>query len=72
MTGRSGASWVGLCTSCLHARVVETRRGSRFYLCNRAKTDPRFRKYPPLPMLRCPGFELGEPRNEPSSAESPE
>ena len=26
-------------------------------LCALAATDPRFRKYPPLPVLQCAGFE---------------
>lgn len=29
-----------------------------FWLCERAVREPtRFRKYPPLPVLRCAGFE---------------
>jgi hypothetical protein len=47
----------GLCGACTHARIVETRRGSRFYLCERSRSDPRFPQYPPLPVLRCPGFD---------------
>ena len=50
----------GLCSVCSHRRVTGNRRGSRFYLCELAKTDPRFRRYPPLPMLRCAGFEKGD------------
>jgi len=46
----------GLCGSCRHARVVENRRGSRFYMCLRSKTDPNFPRYPPLPVLACPGY----------------
>ena len=34
-------------------------RGSRFVLCERSRTDPRFPRYPPLPVLRCAGFERG-------------
>ena len=30
---------------------------STFYLCERSLTDPEYRKYPPLPVLRCPGYE---------------
>ena len=52
---------VGLCSRCVHVRVTGNRRGSRFYLCGRATSDARFRKYPPLPVLRCPGFEVGPP-----------
>ena len=47
----------GLCDSCRHQQVVTTRRGSRFSLCRRSKTDPAYPKYPRLPVLRCPGFE---------------
>jgi hypothetical protein len=28
-----------------------------FWLCARSADDPRFAKYPRLPVLRCPGFE---------------
>ncbi len=48
---------VGLCSVCVHVRVVENRRGSRYYLCELSRTDNRFVKYPPLPVLDCPGFE---------------
>ena len=51
----------GLCGHCHHCRLVETAR-SRFYLCGLAASDPRFRKYPPLPVRACPGFEDGDPR----------
>ena len=51
----------GLCSVCRHHRVTGNRRGSRFYLCERSKTDERFRRYPPLPMIRCPGFEEASP-----------
>ena len=48
----------GLCSDCMHARVIENRRGSRFWLCARSRFDPRFRRYPPLPVLACIGFEV--------------
>lgn len=51
---------VGLCADCRHHRVTGNRRGSRFHLCERSKEDPRFRRYPPLPVLSCPGWEPGE------------
>ncbi|RYZ04958.1 MAG: hypothetical protein EOO73_21430 [Myxococcales bacterium] len=51
-------SRVGLCTACLHARVITSAKGSSFWLCGRAASEPaRFRKYPPLPVVRCAGFE---------------
>jgi len=59
--GRPQAPPPGLCGRCRHQRLVVNRRGSRFYLCERSKDDDRFPRYPPVPVLRCPGFELGEP-----------
>jgi hypothetical protein len=47
----------GLCAKCAHVKVVSSARGSAFYLCERAKSDPRYAKYPRLPVLRCAGFE---------------
>ena len=51
----------GLCHRCLHHRKVGNRQGSLFYLCERSNTDERYPKYPPLPMLSCPGYEEGPP-----------
>lgn len=45
----------GDCQTCRHARVIVNDRGSRFVLCELSKTDPRFRKFPPLPVRGCPG-----------------
>lgn len=47
---------VGLCADCAFSRVIESARGSAFYLCERSRTDPAFPKYPPLPVLRCSGY----------------
>ena len=47
----------GLCATCRHSRIVQTRRGSTFRLCGRSATDPRFPRYPNLPVVRCVGFE---------------
>lgn len=52
---------VGLCASCQWVRIVKNRRGSVFYRCQRADTDPRFVRYPPLPVLQCPGYDRGGP-----------
>lgn len=38
-------------------RRIESDRGSVFYRCALADTDPRFPKYPRLPVLRCDGFK---------------
>jgi len=47
----------GLCATCRHSRVVTSKRGSEFRLCERSRTEPRFPRYPALPVLRCNGFE---------------
>ena len=47
----------GLCDRCLHQQVVRNTRGSRFSLCRRSKSDPDYARYPPVPVLRCRGFE---------------
>jgi hypothetical protein len=41
----------------VHARTIRSAKGSEFWLCERAQSDPHFKKYPPLPVLRCSGFE---------------
>jgi hypothetical protein len=46
----------GLCERCRNVKVVETRKGSRFYLCTLSDVDPRFPKYPRIPVVRCLGF----------------
>ena len=38
-------------------RRIESDRGSIFYLCELSKVDPRFPKYPRLPVLSCAGYE---------------
>ena len=46
----------GLCASCVNCRRVHSDRESLFYLCELSKTDPRFPKYPRLPVISCPGY----------------
>jgi hypothetical protein len=50
----------GLCATCTHSRRIESSRGSLFYLCQLSASDPRFRKYPPLPVDSCPGYAPAE------------
>ena len=52
---RAGTGSAGLCDRCAHQRLVPTRR-SVFSMCLRSRTDPAYPRYPPLPVLRCPGF----------------
>jgi hypothetical protein len=46
----------GLCFRCEHSDRIMSTRGSTFYLCRLSVTDPRFHKYPRLPVLTCGGF----------------
>jgi len=32
-------------------------RGAVFFYCRKSEMDPTFRKYPPLPVLDCRGYE---------------
>jgi hypothetical protein len=41
---------------CRHGRAIVSARGSTFRLCELSASDPRFAKYPRLPVLRCAGF----------------
>ena len=47
----------GLCATCVHVRRVTSDRGSVFYLCQLSKVDPKFPKYPRLPVIECRGYE---------------
>ncbi|GAC1345559.1 MAG: hypothetical protein NVSMB29_19840 [Candidatus Dormibacteria bacterium] len=69
MTNRAGASdpevprWgahPGLCVSCTNARVVKGAQ-SIFWMCELAASDPRYRRYPALPVLSCAGHTTGRP-----------
>lgn len=64
MSGERGRTPASLCATCAHVRRIENDRGSVFLLCERARTDPRFPKYPPQPVIACIGFERAadEPR----------
>ena len=57
---------VGLCATCAHAKVIMSSRGSTFTLCQLSFVDPRFAKYPALPVRACSGYQ-----HEPTSADSP-
>lgn len=46
----------GLCARCVAARRILTPR-SVFWLCARSREEPRFERYPRLPVRACPGFE---------------
>jgi hypothetical protein len=46
---------MGLCATCRYQRTIRSAR-STFSLCERSFTDPGFRKYPALPVVRCSGY----------------
>lgn len=45
-----------LCLACQHRRDIVSGRGSRFLLCELAKTERGYAKYPSQPVVRCAGF----------------
>ena len=51
------ASREGLCSSCRHRQENRNDRGSVFLYCRKSESDPRFPKYPPLPVRACAGHE---------------
>ena len=55
--GDTGPVSFGLCDTCVHQQIVRNTRGSVFSLCRRSRTDPRFPRYPRVPVLECPGHE---------------
>jgi GNAT superfamily N-acetyltransferase len=46
----------GLCASCHYVQRIVSARGSRFYLCERSRTDPGYPRYPRLPVRTCAGY----------------
>jgi len=47
----------GLCSICRHQKLIHNTRGSTFSMCLRSKEDPRYPKYPRIPVMECPGWE---------------
>jgi hypothetical protein len=47
----------GLCADCANAQKITSERGSNFVLCRLSFRDPRFAKYPRLPVLACDGYK---------------
>jgi len=53
----SRSSGAGLCATCRHRKENRNDRGSVFLYCRKSEVDPRFPKYPPLPVRACDGYE---------------
>jgi hypothetical protein len=62
---------IGLCQACRNVRIINSGRGSTFYLCRLAERDPRFPKYPRLPVLICAGYESSDASQLPSQEPPP-
>jgi hypothetical protein len=45
----------GLCATCVHLHLVRSPR-STFVRCAMAEVDPRFPRYPRLPVVACAGY----------------
>jgi len=52
---------LGLCADCVHARSIQSDRGSTFVLCELSARDPRYPKYPRLPVISCDGYKKKDP-----------
>lgn len=48
--------FAGLCATCSNSRVMTSDRSSLFYRCLLAETNPRFARYPRLPVTDCRGW----------------
>ncbi len=54
----------GLCETCRHAQQLKhPRGGGGYWRCLLAETDPRFERYPRLPVIECAGHER-EPKEK--------
>jgi hypothetical protein len=51
---------IGLCKNCIFSKIIESAKGSKFYLCLFSKINPNFPKYPTLPVLICEGYKNKE------------
>jgi hypothetical protein len=56
MTPEEARAHAGLCADCKFARVNRSDRGAVFYQCTKSFEDPRFAKYPRLPVRVCAGY----------------
>ena len=58
----------GLCASCQHAKLIESSKGATFVLCQLSYVDPRFARYPRLPVLACDGYTPRDTGSHPPEA----
>jgi hypothetical protein len=60
----------GLCATCGHARRIRSGRGSTFLRCGLSDMDPAYRRYPPIPVIECAGYDPSVPRDSSASSEA--
>ena len=51
------AARLGLCATCRFGRVFRSGKGVTYVSCERSKIDPRYPRFPTVPVLECAGFE---------------
>jgi hypothetical protein len=56
-------SGVGLCSCCEHEVLTRSAKGALFRRCGLALRDPRYPKYPRLPVWSCAGWKV-RPRDD--------
>lgn len=56
---RREVAHAGLCARCVHLQVLRSKT-STFVRCAFSDVDPRFPRYPPLPVRSCAGFAEAE------------
>lgn len=47
----------GICATCLHVTIIRSDRGTIFYRCRLSDHDPKFSRYPRLPVRICKGWK---------------
>ena len=52
----------GLCGNCCHVRGITGDHRNVYYLCRLSAVDPRYVRYPVLPVTDCAGFLRREPQ----------
>lgn len=52
---------VGMCSCCEHEVLTRSAKGTLFHRSGLATLDPRFAKYPRLPVWSCAGWKARAP-----------
>jgi hypothetical protein len=71
VTELPGKPRFGLCANCRYGERIRSSKGSLFLLCRLSESDPRFPKYPRLPVESCSGYREKGPEQEGGNPRSP-